>query len=60
MYLIHEASKLHDDIRIKRIAVDKMKSYVHMNPKSTIEDCQVIIQAVEHIFLVRIKNCRLT
>jgi len=51
--LLHESSRLNDDSRIKRIAEDKMRIYIKSIPSASLKDCQVIVQAVEHMFLCR-------
>lgn len=53
LYLLHDSSRAHDDVRIKRIAMQKMKAYLQNIHSSTLEDVSVIVQAIEHIFLVR-------
>lgn len=52
VYIINERSRVHDDQRIKTIATDRMKSFIQL-PNATIEDCEVICAAIEHIFLCR-------
>jgi len=52
LFLVHDGSRIHDDTRIKKIAEDRIKSYLKtQNPK--VSDCEILLQAVEHIFLCR-------
>ena len=52
LYIIHAHSRTHDDSRIKRIGLDKMKCYLKFSPEATVSECVHIIQAIEHIFMV--------
>lgn len=52
LYSLHEASRIHDDARIKRIAIQNVHAYLQCVPDSTAQDVSVIIQGIEYIFLV--------
>jgi IBR domain/IBR domain, a half RING-finger domain len=61
LYTLHERSRIHDDPRIKKIALSKMRAYLRTVPGATLEDCQKICVAIEHIFLARhvvLQSCK--
>jgi len=53
LYVLHDSSRIHDDVRIKRIAEDKMQTYIRTIADASLENCEVIVEAIEHIFLCR-------
>jgi hypothetical protein len=54
IYLLNCSYRQKDDVRTKKVAEQTMKSYVLTVPNANLENCEMIVQAVEHIFLFRL------
>lgn len=53
LYVMHDRSRTFDDTRIRQVANEKMRGYLHRNSSARPEDCEAIADALEVIFLCR-------
>jgi hypothetical protein len=52
LYSIHNSSRMHDDMRIRGISESNMKNYLLEVKNAQVQNCEIILRALEHIFLV--------